>query len=352
MRDLYDDGDALVLTNVGPLVEPMTREAFDSGAAARPASLFAHNMQRKAVMSVDADNLSAKGVIGKIRDALARQGLVTNAYSIEGETKVLEDEGVAGGYDVIDRSSGVIPFDEQGTSSALLPHIGNLTRLVSTSALADTWASALRTTLARNEQIGDALDEVELTQDFEYSDGNKLGQQLEHVAALIKARSEGHIESARDFFYVVVTGFDTHSDVDATLSANFGQINEALDSFAQELKNQGVWGNVTIVTASDFGRTLTSNGKGTDHGWGGNYFMAGGAVRGGHVKGAYPDDLTDEGPYNAGRGRVIPTTSWEAIWQGIAQWLGVGEEHMDTVLPNRRNFDAADRFNEGDLFVA
>jgi len=97
------------------------------------------------------------------------------------------------------------------------------------------------------------------------SEGNKLGDQLEHVAKLIKARHEGHVHSQRDFFYVVVTGFDTHSDVGAVLTTNLGHIDAALDSFAQELKGQGVWGNVSLLTASDFARTLTSNGAGTDH---------------------------------------------------------------------------------------
>ena len=124
----------------------------------------------------------------------------------------------------------------------------------------------LRTTLRRTELLGDALDGVELTQEFAaaQTDGNKLGQQLEHVAALIKARAEDHIESERDFFFVVIGGFDTHSDVSTTLTANLDYIDEAIDSFAQEMRAQGAWGNVTLVTASDFGRTLTSNGAGTD----------------------------------------------------------------------------------------
>ena len=85
-------------------------------------------------------------------------------------------------------------------------------------------------------------------------------------------------------------------------------------------------------------------------GWGGNYFVSGGAVRGGRVLGEYPDDLTDDGAQNIGRGRLIPTTSWEAVWQGLAQWLGVDEQHMDDVLPNRANFNASDLFSQADLF--
>ena len=81
---------------------------------------------------------------------------------------------------------------------------------------------------------------------------------------LVKAREL--LGSERDVFYVTVGGFDTHSEVAATLAANMGAIDAALESFASEMKNQGLWENVTVVTASDFGRTLTSNGLGTDHG--------------------------------------------------------------------------------------
>ena len=84
-------------------------------------------------------------------------------------------------------------------------------------------------------------------------------------------------------------------------------------SLAAELKAQGVWRNVTLVAASDMGRTLSSNGLGTDHAWGGNYFVLGGAVRGGRIVGKYPGDLTDDGPLNLGRGRLIPTTSCKFV---------------------------------------
>ena len=70
---------------------------------------------------------------------------------------------------------------------------------------------------------------------------------------------------------------------------------------------------VAIATLSDFGRTLTSNGRGTDHAWGGNHVVMGGEVRGGQILGAYPSTLakSDANPLNIGRGRLIPTTPWE-----------------------------------------
>ena len=89
---------------------------------------------------------------------------------------------------------------------------------------------------------------------------------------------------------------------------------------------------------SDFSRTLSSNGLGTDHGWAGNYFFAGGAVAGGTVLGSYPADLTEAGPVNIGRGRLLPALPWEALWHPIARWVGVADGDLPAVLPNLGNF--------------
>ena len=102
-------------------------------------------------------------------------------------------------------------------------------------------------------------------------------------------------------------------------------------------------GQVAIATLSDFGRTLTSNGRGTDHAWGGNHVVMGGEVRGGQILGAYPSTLTesDANPLNIGRGRLIPTTPWEAMWNGLGEWFGVSADEMDVVLPNKQRFNAS-----------
>ena len=97
---------------------------------------------------------------------------------------------------------------------------------------------------------------------------------------------------------------------------------------------------MTVVSASEFGRTITSNGLGTDHGWGGNHFILGGSVNGGKILGTYPDDLTAASLLNSGRGRIIPTMPWEGVYKAVGEWFGVEPEHMGTVLPNLGNFDS------------
>jgi len=98
-------------------------------------------------------------------------------------------------------------------------------------------------------------------------------------------------------------------------------------------------------------RTLSPNsGKGTDHGWSGSSFILGGQVKGGQILGEYPSDLSSGGPLNIGRGRLIPTIPFEAVWNGVSKWLGVHtDEDLDKVLPNRNSFPGR-LFDESDLY--
>jgi len=114
--------------------------------------------------------------------------------------------------------------------------------------------------------------------------------------------------------------------------------------------HQGKWDDVAIITLSDFGRTITSNGKGSDHGWGGMSYIMGGKVKGGRILGQYPHDISESSPYFLGRGRAVPTTPWESLWHGVADWLGVPADKMSTILPNYKNFPGDLMWTKDDLF--
>lgn len=110
---------------------------------------------------------------------------------------------------------------------------------------------------------------------------------------------------------------------------------------------------MTLVVVSDFGRTLTWNGKGTDHGWGGNYFIAGGAVQGGKILGEYPERLDEVySDVNIGRGRILPTYPCEAVWNGLADWWDIPEGERYAILPHMANFNRSKLFLEAELFQA
>ena len=170
-------------------------------------------------------------------------------------------------------------------------------------------------------------------------DGDTLSPQFKQASKLIKLRTT--LQTERDFFFTELGGFDTHNDEDGEeLSERLTIVDGALASLQSELKAQGVWGSTAVVVVSDFGRTLTPNARGTDHGWGGNTFVIGGAVKGGQMLGSFPSTFeeTDAG-YVMSKGRMIPTTPWEGLWHAIGQWVGVSEANLKgAVLPNHGRF--------------
>uniref|UniRef100_A0A7S4JY73 DUF1501 domain-containing protein n=1 Tax=Odontella aurita TaxID=265563 RepID=A0A7S4JY73_9STRA len=129
-------------------------------------------------------------------------------------------------------------------------------------------------------------------------------------------------------------------------------VNTIVRDFWDEMKAQDLTDSVTFVQGSEFGRTLTPNGKsGTDHAWAGNYFAFGGGIDGGKILGQYPSSFGEAEPGNIGRGRLIPTTSWDSLWNGVAQWFGITDEaDLNYVLPNRNNFGCR-LFTDQDLYA-
>jgi uncharacterized protein (DUF1501 family) len=102
----------------------------------------------------------------------------------------------------------------------------------------------------------------------------------------------------------------------------------------------GVQNDVTLFTASDFGRTLTSNGDGSDHGWGSHHFVLGGAVQGGTVYGTFPPTtfFASGNPVDIGQGNLLPTLAVDQYAATFARWMGVTDPNVDLVLPNLYRF--------------
>jgi uncharacterized protein (DUF1501 family) len=165
--------------------------------------------------------------------------------------------------------------------------------------------------------------------------GNPLSSQLEMVARTIAARqSLGH---RRQTFFVTVGGWDHHDEVLDSQANMLPWISQGLAEFYAATLELGLAANVTTFTISDFGRTLTSNGQGSDHGWGGNQIVVGGAVNGGRLFGQYPQ-LCPGNPLDTGRGRLIPTTSTDVFFAELALWFGVDHSELLSVPPNLGRF--------------
>lgn len=339
IKALYDSGDTAFVANVGAMVEPVTLAQYKARSRRLPPSLFAHNVMQRSIQNLNAQVVSAEGVLGRITQAITEgpQPFKTALFSLSGRVKMVQ------GKLPVDMISGSGVIRLRGLN-VLKNGIGNLTGLETTSAFAETYADALSQSITKTEYLGTLLASTTLNTTFANSG---LQQQMAQVAKLIKALSRD-TDTERVAFFTERGGFDTHAtfNLDPLLS----DIDNAVGAFAAEMKLQGRWDDVVVVSISDFARTLTSNGAGTDHAWGGNHFVTGGKVKGGRILGTYPDTLTDDGSLSLGRGRILPSTPFEAIWQGVSEWFGVAPNQIATVLPNAANFPDAQIYTQAELF--
>jgi cullin-associated NEDD8-dissociated protein 1 len=326
----------------------MDKYEYEAQSKPQPPALFAHNTQTQVTQTVFAQDASAGGVLGRIGDALnAQEGKeIFDAYSISGTPKVLEGApGVSKAADVLS-GWGVSSFSNEAEEYE--DNIEALSSLRASSIYGETFSDQITNAIYRTRLLDGVIGDTTLENDSCFTALNTdIAFQYRQVARIIKSRDG--LDSKRDVFYTEDWGYDTHDDATATLTSRLKEVDDAIGCFVKEMKSQGIWKNTTIVSASEFGRTLTSNGLGTDHGWGANHWIAGGSVKGGKIHGQYPDDLTENGILSIGRGRLIPTTPWEGMWAGLAEWFGITRQNIVSVLPNLGNFKS-NIFSAADMF--
>jgi uncharacterized protein (DUF1501 family) len=164
---------------------------------------------------------------------------------------------------------------------------------------------------------------------------NPLADSMQTVARIIAGR--GSLGVTRQIFYVQLGGFDTHNNQAATHSQLLTQLAAAFEYLDAQMTALGLGSQVTSFTISDFGRTLTSNSNGTDHGWGSHHFVVGGAVQGHDMYGQYPVIGVNQAN-DVGAGRLIPTTAVEQYAGTLARWFGLSDSQIRVVFPNFANF--------------
>uniref|UniRef100_A0A7S4SBN9 DUF1501 domain-containing protein n=1 Tax=Ditylum brightwellii TaxID=49249 RepID=A0A7S4SBN9_9STRA len=348
LRDLYNERSALFVANAGLLLKPVDKTNYREQT---PTQLFSHNTLSRETKQVDLnEEISGTGVLGRLNDALAEFGYSTSMFSISGSTITLAGQPGVNPPQSVLRRTGLDSFNSEPSSTNMKDTIKKLNNVTNKDYgfMSETWAYGLYEAMDQHSALYDALDQVSLSQSFP---ATNLGNQLSTVAELIQTHTQRGTN--RDLFYVSLGGFDTHADVGPALAARFDEVDGALSAFVNEMKAQGLWAQTTLVQFSDFARTLSPNsGNGTDHGWGQNVFIMGGSLNGGKIMGNYPGEFSEKSSIGLSRGRLIPTTPWDAIWNGIAQWCGVTtESDLDKILPMRKNFPPTHLFNISDLYT-
>jgi uncharacterized protein (DUF1501 family) len=315
---------------MGPLAEPMDASTWKDSQL-NCMGLFSHSDQQNAAATLKCQELgrNAKGTGGRIADALQGLGKNAESFSIAGTSTW--SEGFNTLQQIIDSKAGSVRFTDPAT---MQPLVNTITAREHSNVYCEEFSKSLKSFVDSSETLGTKLDGVTLATSYTASSG--LQKQLHQVSRLISARTARGAE--RDMFFVSIGGFDAHSNAAESLELKFTEINDAIQGFVAEMRDQNMWDSVVFVSHSEFGRSLTTNGYGTDHGWGGNYFVLGGKVIGGKILNTYPTDILEGHSMDAGRGRMIPHVPFENVMVPIAEWLGVDSSHHSTVFPNKHRF--------------
>jgi uncharacterized protein (DUF1501 family) len=346
VKQLYDDGQLAFVSNIGSLVEPTTKEQYETRTSQGCAGSFSHVDQTNGAQTLkcQVQGTSPRGFGGRLADALSGESYLTTSFSIAG--MATWSQGVITSVEILSGSGGAVRLQNYQDLQAV---VGNATQIKYGGAYAEEYTKQFASAVRSSETLAGYIDEVVLTTD--YDDTTGLAKQLMQVARLIATRAVRRAE--RDFFYVRLGGFDTHDNNNEVLDAKFAEISDALEGFVAELRGQEIFGSTVIVTSSEFGRTLTSNGLGTDHAWAGNHFVLGGGIRGGSIFNDFPESLLEGNAQDAGRGRLIPKYPWESVMAPIAEWMGADPSSgpFASVFPNLANFDSSEHIiGKTDLF--
>lgn len=354
-KPLFDAGELAFMANVGSLVEPVRKpEVGYPGGKPLPAYLYSHNdQQRQWMRGHSTGTRTANGWGGLAGDRIA--SLNSGLTALPPTISIFGNNLYQSGASVLPyaiSSSGPSELARMSASGSQadairLEALKELLHAGQPQAMQERYAGLGRTSIEVNGVLRTALDPANGGDIATVFPATQLAAQLRMIARMIKVSRGPSIGHQRQIFYAGLGGFDTHDNqMDPTRhAALLSQLAGALVAFRAGLQEIGMLNQVTSFTMSDFGRTLNSNGNGTDHGWGGvQLVMGGSATNGGSLQGRrvwgdYPV-LELDGDQAMGRGRMIPTTSIQQYGATMASWLGVSASDLPTIFPGLGNFAA------------
>jgi len=343
LKTLFENKRASILMNVGPLVVPTTRQQYDNKSVPLPPKLFSHNDQQAYWQSSYQTEGGASGWGGRAADLLLSNNSKSTltCISINGNALFLSGQNAISyqmsstGATTVNAIKGKSLFGSANCAAALQTLITQSSSLPMASDYTTVTKRALDTYDGIVAAIGTAAS-ASMNALFPSAATNTLSAQLKMVARMIEQQSAFGMK--RQVFMVGMGGFDLHDFLPTQHPALLQKLSTAMKEFDDAMTSLGKGPQVTAFTASDFGRTLTSNGDGSDHGWGSHHFVMGGAVDGGKWIGTAPEiGLTHN--QQVGSGRLIPSTAVDQLGAELAAWFGVSATDVKTVLPNAKNFD-------------
>ncbi len=367
MANLFNTSKAAVVLNAGPLFVPTTRADYlgtNRATYPLPPKLFSHNDQQSLWQSKSPEG-STVGWGGNMADrALSANGsgslftavsITGNSVFLSGDTALSYQVGTGGAVKIYTVGDTAYPYGMNAVGKSAGKLITNLAiggtlgqeynkvtkRSIDTEV---TVSAAIAASNATNNVYPAPFDKFKSISVISgVNTPNPLAEQLRMVARMIKARDSLGVK--RQVFLVSMGGFDLHDNLVNGHVKNMQRVSEAMTAFYDATVDLGIAGNVTAFTASDFGRTLASNGDGSDHGWGNHHMVVGDAVQGQKFYGYAPpvgsgarESTADVDQWQVGQGRLLPTTSVDQYAATLAKWFGVADADLVDIVPNLGNF--------------
>jgi uncharacterized protein (DUF1501 family) len=333
IASLFSSKELAVVANAGSLVQPLTRDQYQSQQAPIPLNLFSHSDQQLAWQTAIAQGHSPTGWAGRAADYIASQKINSSSFpaffSVAGN--VVEGNGAQTQPVALAPGQSLQLAGPSADVSALTSLLTTENGVSLVQAASDTLshsisdASALSAALAKSTPLKTQFPTT------------SIGSQLKQVAQIIQVQS--YLGMRRQIFFCSLGGFDTHAGELETHNNLYPQLSPALSAFYDATQELGMAQNVTTFTESDFSRTFQpTTDDGSDHAWGSHHLVVGGAVQGGQIFGKFPT-FELAGPDDADvRGRWIPTTSIDQYGATLCSWFGLPASALATVFPNLANF--------------
>ncbi len=336
-QSLFNSGKLAWISNVGTLIEPITKAQYESNSALTPLGLFSHSDQIKHWQTGRPGDRSSHGWAGRMADLIQSQNANSNLsmnISLSGNNFFQSGENATEFCINGSRDFGLSGYGTDNNYHAIRDEaINEILERDYVDIYKKTYINTMKKSLEGSLEMEEALASVE---DFNTQFSNTdLSNQLKMIAKVIATREE--LGFGRQTFFINLGGWDHHDEILESQQEKLPILDSALGEFMSVLEELGVENDVTTFTISDFGRTLTSNGDGSDHAWGGNAMVMGGAVNGGEIFGDCPS-LELGSDLMLPRGVLIPTTSASEYFAELAAWFGVSQGDIFEIFPDLENF--------------
>ena len=338
VQQLFNSGRLSFISNIGSMVEPVTKQSYQNDSVELPLGLFSHSDQIKHWQTAIPHKRVSDGWGGRLAELLqdtnSNEAISMN-ISLSGTNVFQHGKNILEfTVDPVNGANGISGYKGQyGFNPARTELIDSMLSYQYEDIYKQTYINTVKQSVDAQEQFQAAIEGVpDISTNF--SD-NTVSDSFRMIARIIAARET--LGFKKQIFFIQYGGWDHHDNLIDNQSGKLSVLSNAMREFADALEEIDMFENVVTATMSEFGRTLTSNGNGSDHAWGGNVMAMGGPVRGQRIFGDYPS-LALGHELDLGRGRMIPTLANDLYFAELALWFGVSPSDLPMIFPNIGNF--------------